>query len=80
MVFHTVKCLTGQNRTKTGHGREGQVKMRAGEAAFLGFSFSDILVDRTRVLALPICPISHLTFVWINLFYLNKKNKTDRVR
>ena len=44
--------------------------MRTGEAAFLGFSPSDILVDRTRVSALPICPISQRTFNWLNFLAL----------
>ena len=36
--------LTGQNRTKTGQGRAGQGSMTTGEAAFLYFSPSYILV------------------------------------
>ena len=63
------QCLTGQNRTKTGQVRTGQGRMRWWEAAFLDFSPSDILVDHTRVSALPICPIcpiSQRTFVWFN--------------
>ena len=52
------QCLTGQNRTKTGPGR-----MMTEETAFLGFSPSDILVNRTRVAALSLCPISQRTFV-----------------
>ena len=40
--------------------------MMTGEAAFLGFSPFDILVDRTRVAALSICPISQGTFVCLN--------------
>ena len=36
--------------------------MMTGEAAFRGFSPSDILVERTKISALPICPI---TFVWL---------------
>ena len=59
------QCLTEQNRTKIGQGRAGQGRMRSGEAAFLGFSPFDILVDRTRVSALPICLISQHTFVWL---------------
>ena len=50
----------------TGQGRTGQGRMRTGQAAFLGFSPSDILVDRTRVSALLFCPISQRTFVWLN--------------
>ena len=46
--------------------------MRAGEGAFLGFSPSYILVDRTKVLALPIYPISQRTFVWLNSLTLKK--------
>ena len=46
----------------------------AGEAAFLGFSHSDILVDRTRVSVMPISPVSQHTFVWLNLFSFNKKS------
>ena len=37
--------------------------MVTGEAAFLGFSPSDVFVDRIRVSALPICLISQHTFV-----------------
>ena len=44
--------------------------MRTGEAAFLGFSPSDISVDCTRVSALPICPISQRTLVWLNFLAL----------
>ena len=40
--------------------------MRSREADFLGFSPSDMLVDRTRGSALPICPITQHTFVWLN--------------
>ena len=57
---------TEQDNDRTGQGREGQGSMRTGEAAFLGFNPSDILVDRTRVSALPICPIIAHTFVWLN--------------
>ena len=59
------ECLTGQNWTKTGQGRVGWCRMMTGEAAFLGFSPSDILVDCTRVSAMPICPNSQRTFVWL---------------
>ena len=55
--------LTGRNRTKT-----GQCRMMTGEAAFLGFSLSDILVDHTGISAMPIYPISQCTFVWLNIF------------
>ena len=44
--------------------------MRKGKAAFLGFSPSDILVDRTRVSALAFCPISQHTVVWLNFLAL----------
>ena len=47
---------TEQDKDRTRQGRTG--RMITGEAAFLGFSPSDILVDRTRVSALYICPIS----------------------
>ena len=59
------ECLTGQNRTKTGQGRAGWCRMMTGDAAFLGFSTSDILVEFTRVSVVPICPISLRTFVWL---------------
>ena len=36
------QCLIGQNRTKTEQGRVGPGRMRAGEAAFLGFRLSDL--------------------------------------
>ena len=65
-------CLTGQNRTKRGQGRTGRCRMMTGEAAFLGFSSSDILVDCSRVSAMSICPISQRTFVWLNLSALKK--------
>ena len=55
--------LTGRNRTKT-----GQCRMMTGEAAFLGFSLSDILVNHTGISAMPICPISQCTFVWLHIF------------
>ena len=42
--------------------------MSIGEAAFLSFSPSDILVDHTRVSALPICSSALCTFVWPNFF------------
>ena len=38
----------------------------------LGFSPSDILVDWTRVSAMPICPISRSNFVWLKFFALTK--------
>ena len=60
------QCSTGQNRTKTGQGRAGQGRRMTGEGGFLGFSPSDILVDRTRVSELSICPISQCTFVSLN--------------
>ena len=60
------KCLTGQNRTKTGQGRAGRCRMMTGEAAFLGFSPSDILVDGTGVSVMPISPICKGSFVWLN--------------
>ena len=37
--------------------------MKTGETDFLGFSLSDILVDRTGVSVMPICPISQHTVV-----------------
>ena len=48
--------------TNSRSGRAGHFRMRTREAVFLGFSPSDILVDRTRVSALHICPISQHTF------------------
>ena len=44
----------------------------SGEAALLSFSPSDILVDRTRLSAMPICPISQHSLVWLNLLALIK--------
>ena len=46
--------------------------MMTGEAAFLGFSPSDILVGFTRVSAIPISPIGQGTFAWPNFFTLKK--------
>ena len=43
-----------------------------GESAFLGFSTSDILVDRTGGSAMPICPISQRTFVRLKFLALKK--------
>ena len=42
--------------------------MKTGEAAFLGFSPSDILVERTRVSTLPLCQTSCPTFAWLIFF------------
>ena len=58
------QCLTGQNRTKTGHDRAGQGMMRTDEAALLGLIPSDIFVHRTTVSAVLICPFSQRTFSW----------------
>ena len=44
--------------------------MRTGQAAFLGFSISELLADCTRVLAFPICPTNQCTFVWLNFLPL----------
>ena len=46
--------------------------MMTGEAAFLGFSPSDILIECTGVSEMPICPISQRTFVWPNFLALKK--------
>ena len=42
------------------------------EAALLSFSPFDILVDRTRLSAMPICPISQHTLFWLNFLALKK--------
>ena len=46
--------------------------MMTREAAFLGFSLFDILIDRTGVSAMHICPISQRTFDWLIFFSLKK--------
>ena len=61
--FLTVRRMfdrTEQDKDRTGQGRTVQDDDRR------GFNPSDILVDRTRVSAMPICPISQRTFVWPN--------------
>ena len=61
------------NRTETGQGRTEHGRMRTGQAAVLGYSPSDILVDRTTNSALPICPTSQCTFVGPNFLRCKKK-------
>ena len=46
--------------------------MITGKAAFLGFNTFDILGGSNGVLAMPICPISQRTLVWINFLDLKK--------
>ena len=69
------ECLTGQNKTKKWQGRAGLCRIMTGEAAFLGFSPSDILVGRTRVSAMSISPIRQGTFSWP--IFLLKNNSSS---
>ena len=48
--------------------------MMTGEAAWLGFSSSDIFVDRTGVSELHFSPNSQRTFVSPNFLALKKRN------
>ena len=57
-----VVCGFGQ--CSTGQGKAGQ--SRTGQD-----DDSDILVDRTRVSAMCICPISQHTFFWLNFLAYN---------
>ena len=51
---------------RTGQDRAGWEQNKERKGYFLDLSPSDILVDRTRVSACPICPIKECTFVWHN--------------